>query len=524
MPSPPPCSRFLRLLPFLFLAALAQSPPEAPVAPAEPDPSAPIELGRDLLAIPATISFGDAQVFTFTPARDLLESTRVLVEFSSSLSAASADGQPDILLSVSVDSARLAPDFDDSGCTRWRPCLPEKSDDVAFFGHETRAAVLLSDVGPRTNVYVSVMNVDRGRELGGKLTPSLSGKLRIGRDSARRPVCGGLGEGGSCSGRGECAAGAGGESELGDCYCDGGGLTQPTGRFCDKILERPPAPTTRPSPVPDAPPALTNAATVKVPNGPGLYMQWVVPAGNGKVSVRARVLRGNVVNEEGEVVKVGVGGAGTGVFAREGGTPSERDEDVAKLVINKRGDGETDLYEFLVQGDGEERQEWTVRLAGNLTVGSGEAWYSVSVGRCGADGLPECPFSDEEEGGFPTGVIIGICVVGGVLILAVVIGVVVRRRMRGRVWGSTAGSQVGAWEQVQVQGNGHGKRAGRLDLEEYRRRKEARLQAATEVSIDMGEDSMSASASPVSTSAGGSAETGNRRGGTLPTDSSRGGH
>lgn len=341
-----------------------------------------------------------------------------------------------------------------------------------------------------------MLNVDRGRQLGGKpLTPDLSGTLRIRRDDAETPVCGGFGETGQCTGRGTCAQGDDGNG-LGTCRCQGGW----GGRFCDKSIEEKPQAVARPSPVPGAPPALAGSATMTVDSGAGRYFKWTVDAGNGKIAIRARVLLGTVVDGKGNLVKVGGGGAGVGVFARRGGAPGERPEDVARLHVEPRGDGERDTYEFVTVEEGGERQDWFVWLARNETIGDGEGKYSIRVGRCGADGLPDCPFNGEEEGKFPAGVVIGVCVVVGVLVVAIVIGLLVRKRCKGRRWGSTAGSQVGAaWAQVQVAGDGLvGNKASRYEMEEYRRRKEVRLKAAAEVSIDVDVEGSTTTSSPTS--------------------------
>ena len=423
-----------------------------------PTDNPPSELGFAPFFRSLTLQVGDSEVLAFKPGLDVVTASHVLIDFVSTVAPDAP--QPDILLIAS--STSVPPEAqvsDDAGtCSQWKPCLPEQADDTAFYTHATRASALLVDVASSATVYVRVRNFDRGRGH----TQALTGTLRIRREDSR-PICGGLGEAGECAGHGSCVESAGDEA-LGKCECE----STWGGRFCDKRVEAKPETFARPSPVPDAPLGLPGAASVKVGAGKGRYFRWDVPDGPGKVLVWARVQRGTVLRADGEEVAVGGGGPGVGLYARVGGVPEERDEDRVSLRETGRGDGEKETYEFAKVIESE-RGELYLWLQGNASVAGGDGLYSVKVRRCGGSGEGVCPF-EEKGGGFPTGIAIGVGAVLGVVVLAVVVGLLIVRAVRGRRERKKGMESGVAWEQVTIGGPVSG--GSKSEREEWRRKEE----------------------------------------------------
>lgn len=295
---------------------------------------------------------------------------------------------------------------------------------MAFRSHANRAVVAVEngDAG----VYIRVENFARGRVAvggGDTLKPELKGTLSVSAIEGEDTVCG---EG--CEGRGVCK----GEGLLGECECAEGWV----GRFCE-IKVREINTEEKPEGVEGGVEVLPGSAVVEGSS----VSRWNVE-GDGKVLVRGRVLTGEIV-VDGKIVKVGVGGSGSGMYVWEDEGWRE-----GEVVVGRLGDGlKRDAYEWvkIVETGGEGVLVWLVR---NESFGEGGVFYSLRVEDCEMGYLCEGP----GQGGWE-GLYIGVGAVAGVV---VVVGCVFWGcwlwycgRGRGKSEGGTAD---GAWEGVEVGG------------------------------------------------------------------------
>lgn len=314
-----------------------------------------------------------------------------------------------------------------ANCTQWNPCLPDAADRIAFETHSNRAVVAVQD--GEQGVHIRVENFARGRVVpgsGGRLEAELKGVLNV-------SVIGGGGGvvcGRGCGGHGVCR----GDELLGECECEEGWV----GRFCEievkggKVEEQPEG-------VEGGVEVLVGSGVVE---GEGVY-RWGLEDSE-RVLVRGRVLKGEVV-VEGEVVEVGGGGSGSGMYVWESGEWKE-----GEVVVGRLGDGgRRDVYEWVrIVEAGEERVlVWVLR---NESFGEGDAVYSVRIEGC--EGLGA--LCGKGGGGGWEGIYVGIGVVLGVFTM---VGCIFWgcwwwycRRGRGK---SKGGSGDGAWEGVEVGGN-----------------------------------------------------------------------
>lgn len=296
---------------------------------------------------------------------------------------------------------------------------------MAFERHANRAVVTVQGGGQ--DVYIRVENFARGRvvpESGARLEAELKGVLNVSVVGEGEGVVCGRG----CEGRGACE----GERLLGECECEEGWV----GRFCE-IGVKEGTVEERPEGVEGGVEALVGSGVVE---GGGVY-RWKVENG-GRVLVRGRVLKGEVL-VEGEVVEVGGGGSGSGMYVWDDGEWKE-----GEVVVGRLGDkGRRDVYEWIriVEAEEEGALVWVLR---NESFGEGDVVYSVRIEGCGEGAL-----CGKGGGGGWEGIYVGIGVVLGVF---VVVGCVFWgcwwwwcRRGRGE---SKGGSGDGAWEGVEVGG------------------------------------------------------------------------